>query len=76
RAPPSGLRRPGRRASGRAARPRGRPGSPPRGPPAQPRRPPPPAPCLRAADDQGFTIDEAEVVYWGLCPACTTARSA
>ncbi|MEV4892808.1 Fur family transcriptional regulator [Nonomuraea sp. NPDC055795] len=34
------------------------------------------APCLRAADDQGFTIDEAEVVYWGLCPACTTARSA
>ncbi|MBB5078262.1 Fur family transcriptional regulator [Nonomuraea endophytica] len=34
------------------------------------------APCLRAADDNGFTIDEAEVVYWGLCPACTTARSA
>ncbi|MFI6386534.1 Fur family transcriptional regulator [Nonomuraea sp. NPDC050547] len=34
------------------------------------------APCLRAADDHGFTIDEAEVVYWGLCPACTTARSA
>ena len=31
-----------------------------------------PAPCLEPADDQGFTIDEAEVVYWGLCPACAT----
>lgn len=29
------------------------------------------APCLTAADDQGFSIDEAEVIYWGLCPACT-----
>ena len=28
------------------------------------------APCLTAADDQGFTIDEAEVTYWGVCPAC------
>lgn len=27
-------------------------------------------PCLEAVDDQGFIIDEAEVVYWGLCPAC------
>jgi Fur family transcriptional regulator, stress-responsive regulator len=27
-------------------------------------------PCLTAADDAGFTIDEAEVVYWGQCPAC------
>ena len=32
-------------------------------------------PCLTASDDHGFTIDEAEVVYWGLCPACSTARS-
>lgn len=33
------------------------------------------APCLEAADDHGFAIDEAEVVYWGLCPACRlTAR--
>ncbi len=32
-------------------------------------------PCLTAADDQGFSIDEAEVIYWGLCSACTTARS-
>ncbi|QGN57256.1 Fur family transcriptional regulator [Nostocoides sp. HKS02] len=27
-------------------------------------------PCLTASDDQGFAIDEAEVTYWGLCPAC------
>jgi len=31
------------------------------------------APCLTASNDQGFTIDEAEVVYWGLCRACSTA---
>lgn len=30
-------------------------------------------PCLTASDDHGFTIDEAEVVYWGLCPECSTA---
>jgi Fur family ferric uptake transcriptional regulator len=34
------------------------------------------APCLTAADDQGFTIDEAEVTYWGLCPACTSPNTA
>ena len=28
------------------------------------------APCLTAADDAGFEIDEAEVIYWGRCPAC------
>ncbi|MFG2129748.1 Fur family transcriptional regulator [Streptomyces sp. NPDC048751] len=33
------------------------------------------APCLSASDDRGFAIDEAEVIYWGLCPACSTARS-
>ncbi len=33
-------------------------------------------PCLDASNEHGFTIDEAEVVYWGLCPGCsTTARS-
>lgn len=32
-------------------------------------------PCLVASDDQGFTIDEAEVVYWGLCPDCATVRT-
>ncbi|GAA0973508.1 Fur family transcriptional regulator [Acrocarpospora macrocephala] len=34
------------------------------------------APCLTASNDHGFVIDEAEVVYWGLCPDCSTARSA
>jgi Fur family transcriptional regulator, stress-responsive regulator len=33
------------------------------------------APCLTASDDHGFRIEEAEVVYWGLCPDCSTARS-
>ena len=28
------------------------------------------APCLEPADDHGFVIDEAEVVYWGHCSAC------
>lgn len=28
------------------------------------------APCLSAADHAGFEIDEAEVVFWGRCPAC------
>lgn len=28
-------------------------------------------PCLTAADDSGYAIDEAEVIYWGRCPACT-----
>ena len=32
------------------------------------------APCLTAADDHGYTVDEAEVVYWGTCPDCA-ARS-
>ena len=30
------------------------------------------APCLTASDDAGFSIDEAEVVYWGRCPACSS----
>lgn len=29
------------------------------------------APCLAASEDHGFVIDEAEVVYWGLCPKCS-----
>jgi Fe2+ or Zn2+ uptake regulation protein len=33
------------------------------------------APCLTASDDQGFSIDEADVIYWGLCSACSAARS-
>lgn len=34
------------------------------------------APCLTPSDDHGFSIDEAEVMYWGLCPDCSTARTA
>jgi Fur family ferric uptake transcriptional regulator len=30
------------------------------------------APCLTAADDRGYEIDEAEVAYWGRCPDCVT----
>ena len=33
------------------------------------------APCLTASDDHGFSIDEAAVIYWGLCPGCSTALS-
>jgi Fur family transcriptional regulator, stress-responsive regulator len=33
------------------------------------------APCLTASDDHDFAIDEAQVIYWGLCPDCSTARS-
>ena len=36
------------------------------------------APCLTASDDEGslagFEIDEAEVIYWGLCPDCAAAQ--
>jgi len=32
-------------------------------------------PCLTASDDHGFVIDEAEVVYWGTCPACSAASA-
>lgn len=28
------------------------------------------APCLTAANNMGFEIDEAEVIYWGRCPEC------
>lgn len=34
------------------------------------------APCLDAVDDKGFAIDEAEVVYWGLCPTCQAGATA
>ncbi|OBH00682.1 transcriptional repressor [Mycobacterium sp. E2699] len=37
------------------------------------------APCLTPSDDnhalEGFVLDEAEVIYWGMCPACSTADS-
>jgi len=28
------------------------------------------APCLEASDTHGFTVDEAEVTFWGFCPEC------
>ena len=33
------------------------------------------APCLTAADDHGYALVEAEVIYRGLCPGCSTAAS-
>jgi Fe2+ or Zn2+ uptake regulation protein len=33
------------------------------------------APCLTASNDRGFVIDEAEIIYWGVCPACSIAQS-
>src|ERR1700758_1591925 len=37
------------------------------------------APCLTPSDDNdaldGFVLDEAEVIYWGICPDCSTAES-
>jgi Fe2+ or Zn2+ uptake regulation protein len=33
------------------------------------------APCLEASDDNGYVIDEAEVIYWGTCPDCSAAKS-
>jgi Fur family ferric uptake transcriptional regulator len=34
------------------------------------------APCLAPGDDNGFTIDEAEVLYWGRCPQCRASPPA
>lgn len=33
------------------------------------------APCLTASNTHGFVIDEADVSYWGLCPACAPAHA-
>ena len=33
------------------------------------------APCLTAAGDSAYEIDETEVVYWGRCPECVAATS-
>jgi Fur family transcriptional regulator, stress-responsive regulator len=32
------------------------------------------APCLTAAGNSGFLVDEAEVIYWGTCPDCLPAK--
>lgn len=34
------------------------------------------APCLEAAHDHGFRIEEAEVLYWGICPECQSNEAA
>lgn len=34
-----------------------------------------PSPCLTPSADHGFVVDEAEVTYWGLCPACQRAST-
>ena len=31
------------------------------------------APCLDPSSTGGFVIDEAEITFWGLCPACQQA---
>lgn len=33
-------------------------------------------PCLTPADESGYEVDEAEVMYWGRCAACLAAASA
>lgn len=30
------------------------------------------APCLVPTDAKGFIIDEAEIIFWGICPDCQT----
>ena len=32
-------------------------------------------PCLVPVNDGDFVVDEAEVIYWGLCPDCQSANS-
>jgi Fur family transcriptional regulator, stress-responsive regulator len=33
-------------------------------------------PCLTAADESGYEINEAEVIYWGRCPECVNQQTA
>ena len=33
------------------------------------------APCLTASTSHGFSIDEAEVIYWGQCPDCLSLQT-
>jgi len=33
-------------------------------------------PCLTAANDSGYEVDEAEVIYWGRCPDCAAQKKA
>ncbi|TWX35029.1 transcriptional repressor [Frigoribacterium sp. ACAM 257] len=34
------------------------------------------APCLTPSNDSGFTVQTAEVTFWGLCPSCREAEDA
>ena len=34
------------------------------------------APCLDPADDLGFAVDEAEVIFWGVCGGCRSVAAA
>jgi len=33
------------------------------------------ASCLTPSNDHGFVIETADVIYWGLCPSCTSGHS-
>jgi Fe2+ or Zn2+ uptake regulation protein len=33
------------------------------------------APCLDPSQAHGYELDEAEVTFWGLCPACQARRA-
>ncbi|HEV7882699.1 MAG TPA: Fur family transcriptional regulator [Solirubrobacteraceae bacterium] len=33
------------------------------------------APCLTPDDASGFLVDEADVTYWGICPACQSTHA-
>jgi len=33
------------------------------------------APCLTPSEAHGYVIDEAEVIYWGICPTCSAASA-
>jgi Fe2+ or Zn2+ uptake regulation protein len=33
-------------------------------------------PCLTPSDTHGYLLDEAEVVYWGVCPRCLSGSDA
>lgn len=30
------------------------------------------ASCLTPSNDHGFVIETADVIYWGLCPSCSS----
>ncbi|MEV6350028.1 Fur family transcriptional regulator [Actinoplanes sp. NPDC051851] len=32
-------------------------------------------PCLTPSDSHGFGVDEAEITFWGLCPACKSRHT-